>query len=63
MTYERETVIFAKEPEISFETVLDETCRKLEEKHILYSLKRIKEFDKRLENIEKELDVFLEHSI
>ena len=62
MTQSSETIIFAQEPEISFETVLDETCRELEDRQAKYSLRRIREFDERLQTIEKELDAFLENS-
>ena len=59
MAYENETVVLAQEPQISFETVLDETCRILESKQVQHSIKRIREFDERLGFIEKELDAFI----
>ena len=45
--------------ELSFEAVLDATCERLREKHIQYSIRRIKEMDTELMTLEKELDEFL----
>ena len=61
--YERETIVFAQEPQISFEAVLDDTCRILEDRQVKYSLRRIREFDERLKIIENDLDAFLENRI
>ncbi|MDR0472222.1 MAG: hypothetical protein LBH43_00885 [Treponema sp.] len=58
MAYEKGNIIIAKESQISFESVLDETCRVLEGKQIQYSLKRIREFDEILQNLEREIDAF-----
>ena len=46
-------------PESSFETVLDNVCERLREKHILYSIRRLGELDEELTKIEKELDELL----
>jgi hypothetical protein len=46
--------------ETTFETVVDQTCKILEEKQVQYSLRRLSEFDYRLECLERELDFFIE---
>ena len=43
----------------SFEAVLNTTCERLEEKHLQYSLRRIREMDEELAVMEKELDAFI----
>ena len=62
MMRSNDAAILAQEPQIDFESVLDDTCRALEDRQAKYSLRRIREFDERLETIEKELDAFLEKS-
>ena len=42
--------------ESSFETMLDTACERLREKHIEYSIRRIKLLGEELEIMEKELD-------
>jgi len=42
--------------DVSFETVLDTTCERLEERQIQYSLRRIGEMEEELKKLEKELD-------
>ena len=67
MAYEKKTVILkwdsdprAFEPEgNSFETLLDATCERLWEKRVEYSVRRIREMDETLLNLEKELDEFI----
>ena len=59
MAYEKGNIIIAEGSQTSFETVLDETCKILEDKQIQYFLKRIGEYDRILEKIEEELDIFL----
>jgi hypothetical protein len=44
----------------SFEAVLDTACEGLEERKILYSIRRIREMEENLTGLEKELDAFLE---
>ena len=46
-------------PKPSFESVLDTSFRRLREKHIEYSIRRIAEMDQELMCLEKELDDFL----
>ena len=48
--------------ELSFETVLNITCERLREKHIQYSIRRIREMDEELKKFEKELDEFMGHA-
>ncbi|MDR1837974.1 MAG: hypothetical protein LBQ93_00105 [Treponema sp.] len=43
----------------SFSDVVDETCKKLMDQQIKYSIRRIQEMDERLAGLEKELDNFL----
>lgn len=55
---------FEKKPELiiekhSFQTVLDSTCELLKEKHVEFSIRRIREMDEELQKFEKELDEFL----
>ena len=60
MVHEKEKIIFAHDQETCFEAVLDEACKILEHKQIQYSLRRLKEFDENLENLERELDAIIE---
>jgi len=57
MAFENKPVTFTEET--SFEAVLDTACERLYEKHIQYSLRRIKELNEVLAGIEKELNDFL----
>ena len=62
MAYEKEPVILNWEldsKESLFEAVLDKTCERLKEKHIQYSIRRIREMDEELDRLEKELDEFI----
>jgi len=43
----------------SFSEVVDETCKKLMDQQIKYSIRRIQEMHERLAGLEKELDDFL----
>jgi hypothetical protein len=45
--------------EDSFETLLDQTCDKLQEKQIQYSISALRRMEAALEGMERELDVFL----
>ena len=45
--------------EPSFEAVLDTTCERLREKHIQYSIRRIKEMEQELMRLEAELNEFI----
>ena len=60
MTFEKKPVILTEKP--SFEAVLDTTCERLEEKHLQYSIRRIREMNKELASLEKELDEFLHNN-
>ena len=63
MIYEKipATPTWALDPrEPSFEAVLDTACERLREKHIQYSIRRIREMDEELKKLEEELDEFLE---
>ncbi|MDR0656950.1 MAG: hypothetical protein LBG22_11605 [Treponema sp.] len=43
----------------SFETLLDQTCDKLQEKQIQYSISVLRRMEAELEGAERELDAFL----
>jgi hypothetical protein len=58
MVFETEKPAFAEET--SFEAVLDSACEKLREKHALYSIRRLREMDEELGNLERELNAFIE---
>ena len=57
MPLEKNQIIMTEKP--SFEAMLDSTCELLEEKHIKYSIRRLREMDEVLAGMEKELDDFL----
>lgn len=57
MTSEQKSVMLSNAA--SFETVLDQTCERLWGKKVRYSLRRLQELDRDLQNLEAELDVFL----
>jgi len=57
MTFQEKPVVLTEEQ--TFETVLDSACERLNEKHIQYSLRRIREMEVILAGLEKELDDFL----
>ena len=57
MTFEKKPIILTEAA--SFETVLDTTCERLNEKHIQLSIRRIKEMSEELAGLERELDEFL----
>lgn len=66
MTYENKPAILKTEldsGEQSFELVLDTACERLREKHIQYTIRRIREMDDELKRLEKELDDFIEKKI
>jgi len=44
---------------ISFDSILDETCERLMDRQLEYSVLRIRELEKRLAELEAELDEFL----
>ena len=43
----------------SFSCVLDETCDRLKDKQVQYSIRRIHEMEDKLSSLERELDQFL----
>jgi hypothetical protein len=57
MMFDQETVMYSSA--LSFDAVLDETCERLWSKKVLYSLKRLDELDGKLQNLEQELNQFL----
>ena len=57
MIFEQKPAILTEEA--SFEDVLDSSLERVNEKHIQYSLRRIKEMSELLAGFEKELDDFL----
>ena len=57
MAFEKKSTVITEEQ--SFETVLDSACERLREKHVQYSIRRLKEMDEELEKLEKELDDFI----
>jgi DNA-directed RNA polymerase subunit K/omega len=57
MTFENKPIILTEET--SFEEVVDTAFERLNEKHILYSIRRIREMDEVLAGFEKELNDFL----
>jgi hypothetical protein len=48
--------------DFSFDSMLDETCERLLDRQLRYSIQRIHEMEKRLINLERELDEFLTRS-
>jgi hypothetical protein len=45
--------------DFTFDSMLDETCERLLDRQLLYSIQRIHELEKRLIRLERELDEFL----
>jgi hypothetical protein len=45
--------------EITFDSILDETCERLLHRQVKYAIQRIYDMEKRLGNLESELDEFL----
>ena len=45
--------------DITFESLLDETCGRLLDRQVKYAIQRIHEMEKRLSSLEAELDEFL----
>ena len=44
---------------MTFDTLLDETCERLLDRQVKFSIQRIHELEKRLDTLERELDDFL----
>ena len=45
--------------DLTFDSILDETCERLLDRQVKYSIQRIYDLEKRLEILERELDEFL----
>ena len=45
--------------DISFDSILDETCERLLDRQVKYAIQRIHEMEQRLDTLERELDEFL----
>jgi hypothetical protein len=45
--------------DFTFDSILDETCERLLDRQVKYAIQRIYEMEKRLGNLEQELDEFL----
>jgi len=45
--------------DFTFDSMLDETCERLLDRQLRYSIQRIHEMEKRLINLERELDDFM----
>jgi len=57
MAFENKPVTYTEET--SFEAVVDTAFEKVNEKHIQFSMRRLREMDEELAGIEKELNDFL----
>ena len=49
--------------DITFESILDETCERLLDRQVKYSIQRIYDLEKRLDMLEHELDEFLRKKV
>jgi hypothetical protein len=45
--------------DFTFDSLLDETCERLLDRQVKYAIQRIHEMEKRLINLERELDDFI----
>ena len=45
--------------ELTFDSILDETCERLMDRQAKYSIQRIHELEKRLDSLGRELDDFM----
>jgi hypothetical protein len=59
MIYNGNSVRPATIADYTFDTLLDETCERLLDRQVKYSIQRIHELEKRLDTLERELDEFL----
>jgi hypothetical protein len=53
---------FAAVSEMTFDSLLDETCERLMDRQVQYSIRRIYEMEKRLDILERELEEFIQHA-
>jgi hypothetical protein len=49
----------AQVSDFTFDSILDETCERLLDRQVKYAIQRIHEMEKRLINLERELDDFI----
>jgi hypothetical protein len=49
----------AQVSDFTFDSLLDETCERLLDRQVKYAIQRIYDMEKRLGNLERELDEFL----
>jgi hypothetical protein len=56
MTTEEKT---SQVSDFTFDSILDETCERLLDRQVKYAIQRIHEMEKRLINLERELDDFI----
>jgi len=64
MASEKPSVILTWDPrlkDLPFDAVLDMTCERLREKHIQFTIRRLREMDEVLKNLEEELDLLIAH--
>ena len=45
--------------DLSFDSILDETCERLLDRQVKYTIQRIREMEQRLDTLARELDDFL----
>jgi len=45
--------------DVSFDSILNETCERLLDRQVKYAIQRIHEMEQRLDTLERELDEFL----
>jgi hypothetical protein len=60
MAYEKEYLILTENS--SFDAMLDSACERLQDKQTQYSIRRLRELDLQLGELEKELEDFLQNS-
>jgi len=48
--------------DLTFDSILDETCERLLDRQVKYAIQRIHEMERRLDTLERELDEFLSAS-
>jgi hypothetical protein len=51
----------AQVSDFTFDSLLDETCERLLDRQVKYAIQRIHEMEKRLVNLERELDDFIKN--
>ena len=56
MTTEDKASLF---PDLTFDSILNETCERLMDRQAKYSIQRIYELEKRLDRLEHELEEFM----